>query len=116
MIDALDQGLGVGRRGQEVALEAIEIFDGQHHLVLGGKLGGLPQHVGGVLLLVVGRPVAGEDADGRVIGPAQILAAQGRRHLDRPLDAIEAALRIVASGLTGLVSAWTTVTVVQRRP
>ena len=101
-LTCLDQGAGVGGGGQEIALEAVEILDGEHDLGLLRVLGGLAQHVGGAFLLVGGRPGAGEDAERRMIGPAQVVAAERGRHVDGPLDALEAGLRTAASGLIGL--------------
>ena len=66
---------------------------------------------------VLGRPGAGEDAERRVIGPAEVLAAESGSHLDGPLDVVEAlCARTAASGLIGLASGLQTVTVVQPRP
>ena len=93
MIDALHQFLGLGRRGQEVALEAVEIFDGQHDLVLLGELGRLPQHLDGRGSFrrrwgrCRRRPPSGE-----WYGPAQVFAAEDGRHLDGPLVPIDGGL------------------------
>ena len=65
----------------------------EHDLVLLGELGRLLQHLDAAASF---RPrsgrLAGEDAERRVIRPAQIFAAQNGRHLDGPFVAFDRGL------------------------
>ena len=89
MTHRLDQGAGVGGRGQEIALEAVQVLDGEAYLRLLGVFRGLAQHVGGVLLLVFRGPGPREDCQRRVERPRQDVAAQDRRPIDGPFQAID---------------------------
>ena len=52
-------------------------------------LGGDAQHLDGPLLLVVGRPGPGEDAERGVIRPGHVRAAHRRGHGNRPLVVLD---------------------------
>ena len=86
MIHALHQRDRIGRGGQEVTLESIEILDAELDLRLGRVLGHLTQHVGGALLFVIRRRHAGEDGQRRVKRADHVLGAQSVVAVDGPLE------------------------------
>src|SRR5262249_2463667 len=83
---------GAGGGGEEVALEAVEVLDGEGDLVGPGVLGGAAHDVGRALPLVVGGAGAGEDADGGVVGTAQVVAAEDGGGVEGPLQVVEGLL------------------------
>ena len=89
--DPLHIGLGIGHRVEEVALEAVERLDRQHEAGLRRDLGRRAMHLGGARLLVLGRAAAGEHRERLVERPAQELAAEHLRALDRPFEMVERA-------------------------
>src|SRR5579875_1208161 len=105
MVDSLDQGAGIGGSGQEIALEAIEVFDGQHDLGFLRLLGGLAEDLDGPFLLIGVRPAAGEDAERRVIRSGQDFAAEHSCHLDGPFQMIETGLPQARIG-TDRIGGW----------
>src|SRR5262249_991830 len=76
MIDALHEGMGISRRGEKVALEAIEELDHQLDVYFLGFLGSEANDFRAQALLVFGRRRAGEYAERRAERSRQEFAAQ----------------------------------------
>ena len=89
MIDLLHEAHRIGRAVEQVAFEAIEVFESQHHTDLLGVLGDLLHAFHAPLPFVRGGALTAEEAQGGVVGTDQRLGP-GR------LAAIECTLRCSA--------------------
>ena len=64
MIDGFDQCGGIDRCGQEIAFEPVQILDRQGDMLLGGVIGSLAKHVGGMAFFIGRGPGAVKTASG----------------------------------------------------
>ena len=92
MIHALDQDPRVGRCGEEVAFEAIEVFDRQRHAGAFGDFRSLVQDVGSAFFLVLRGAASRKYAQGRMERTGHDLAFQSRRPLEEALEALDRGL------------------------
>ena len=98
VVDGLDEADGLRGGREEIDLEAVEIFGGDHHAAGLGFLTGELQGFDTGLEFVWGGSISGEHADGRVGGAAEDLAAE---RLTAFHDAVEVGDGGVADRLVG---------------
>ena len=117
MIHLAAEAGGVGVRVEQVGLEPVEAFDAERHLHLAGVLGDGPHAFDAPLPFVLGPPLAGEDAEGRVERADERRRADGGTAIERRACSLRSPFgESPASGLIGLSSAPRTVTAVRARP
>ena len=84
MIDLADEGRRLGGTGRQVTLEAVEIFEDQHHPRLLGVVGDGEQCLPGPSQFLRGRTSPAELADGRVNRPDELFDSPGLAGVHHP--------------------------------